>query len=246
MGSVCGPYSRLPACSAKGDPPGSKFFGKRSPSVTAKTDETPHPPRLSRQRRDPPPFHSLQIFGAIQKEGGRGSLLGNACNPATVSSRAAPRTLIARVAGPSRTPASPAVVAGPRATPLQPRNRRRAGVRPLCVYRCPVRRLRRVRKGGAASRASSYRATCHRTSTRMRSGRRRDSRGRAGDQRARAGLIPSTRGCHILSRPPRGRAGPSAARRPPGARGPWRRCVRAHQLAHVPSARAAGRARRLP
>jgi hypothetical protein len=111
------------------------------------------PPRLSRQRRDPQRLHSLQIFGAVQKEGGRGALSSETtCNPATL-------TCAHDAVSPDRLIGGPFAGAGLarsgcRATrnPVQPRNRRRAGVRPLCVSRCPVRRLSAHRQDGGRGR----------------------------------------------------------------------------------------------
>lgn len=97
---------------------GAKISGKGPPSVTAKTDETPSTLPASHAKGGTRSRSSRSKFSAPAKRKGGGSLLGNAVQPCNRQLRATPpRTLIARLAGPSGGGPAAAVVARPHATP---------------------------------------------------------------------------------------------------------------------------------
>jgi hypothetical protein len=142
-------------------------------------------------KEGPVPILFASDFRRDSKGRGEGLSSEMSCNPATASSALPAARPDRHIGGPfARAGLARGGCKAPR-NPLQPRNRRRSGVRPLCVSRCPVRRLRRVRKwvgrvSRSSYRATCFRATCHRTSTCTTRG------GRWRQISARAGLIPPT------------------------------------------------------
>jgi hypothetical protein len=128
---------------------GAKISGKGPPSVTAKTDETPSTLPASHAKGGTRSRSSRSKFSAPAKRKGGGVSPRKrraTLQPPASSDPAAHADR--QIGGPfGRWAGGRGGCKAPR-NPLQPRNRRRAAVRPLCVCRCPVRRLRRVRRRG--------------------------------------------------------------------------------------------------